>query len=534
VFQICNKKVLTQGSQKLRLEFCPPIDEPAFYSICSDHDLDNPESLNVCLSNLNFIKADALEADVSAFDASGTGGFTAKWGETSSESQSSNNGATSGSQEVDGITTGLSELGWYDASVEGQGMANANEGTKINKLKEMFPGFAEDKLSYRLRKCNQDLERAINELLNESFIVEDDSEERVEIPKGVDGFMGNEEHGRGRRGKGKRQGRLDDSTGSSSLTPETTEQIAPKNVWASTIDDVDFISARTNMGTRSIRSLYSANDRSLARTINALAVQEGSTFKSVETLDTLNQIKLAELSKDFPTLAPAQLYSLLVVSGNRISAAHELAGAMIAAPKPTSTGKLEVITKYAPLDLSSDVESGHSRSASPWDQISHAKAKNLALSKTATANTASVQASQAARGAKSNHLMGGAVAHYASVRDENVKAAKALSSIAADAHVSSQSTPTRLDLHGVSVADAVRITKQQVLVWWHNLGDAKYARGGGGPMREGYQVVTGVGRHSKHGTPKIGPAVYRMLVREGWKATVERGEILVTGKARRS
>ena len=51
-------------------------------------------------------------------------------------------------------------------------------------------------------------------------------------------------------------------------------------------------------------------------------------------------------------------------------------------------------------------------------------------------------------------------------------------------------------------------------------------------MRAGFKIVTGIGSHSKNHAPRIGPAVTKMLVREGWRVEVGHGELLVTGKAK--
>jgi hypothetical protein len=525
----------TEFLQKLRKDFCPPIDDTTFYAICNDHDLASQEALRACLCNLEFIKAAAIEADTTVFDASGTGGFSGKDTETSAESHSSQNGATSELQEIDSITTGLSDLAWDDPSVEGQSLDDADEEAKARWLNAMFPDINQDNISYRLRKCKGNLTRTIDELLNLSFIDKDESEGPPAIPRGIDGFVQANDHGGGRKGKGKRRMRLDDSSRSSSATSldaGTSKEL--KNVWASMADDVEFIIARTILPAHSIKSVYNAQDRSLSSTISALASEEGAKLICLDGLDSLKQVQLAELRNNFPTVAASQLYGLLVVSDNTIAAARELAAEMVSSPRRSSPGKLEIVKRYAPIDLSSDGEPDTFRSSVSWTPVNHLKAKDQATAKAAAASTAFAQAGKDYRRGKSDHLMGASAAYHAAVGHENAKAAKELSAHAAESLVRSQSTSTMLDLHGVSVADAVRIAKEQVASWWHSLGDTKYAGGAGGPAREGYRVVTGVGRHSRDGAPKIGPAVSRMLVREGWKVSVGQGEILVTSSARRS
>ena len=58
-----------------------------------------------------------------------------------------------------------------------------------------------------------------------------------------------------------------------------------------------------------------------------------------------------------------------------------------------------------------------------------------------------------------------------------------LSAAEADAFVSQQSTPTSLDLHGVTVADATRIAKQRTQSWWNSLGERQIREWSGAGRR---------------------------------------------------
>lgn len=126
--------------------------------------------------------------------------------------------------------------------------------------------------------------------------------------------------------------------------------------------------------------------------------------------------------------------------------------------------------------------------------------------------------------------MGGAAAYYSQVGQEHMRLAKQQSAAIADSHVAAQSSSTHIDLHGVSVADAVRIARTGTENWWEGLGDAKYYSGGNNASRIGFRIITGVGKHSKEGALRIGPAVSKMLMREGWKAEILAGEIIVRGR----
>lgn len=80
-----------------------------------------------------------------------------------------------------------------------------------------------------------------------------------------------------------------------------------------------------------------------------------------------------------------------------------------------------------------------------------------------------------------------------------------------------------IDLHGVTVHEALSIVREQVTKW--------YARPGPGASPPPFKIVTGVGRHSPHQIAVLRPAIAKMLDREGWRYEVDhqRGVITVRG-----
>lgn len=80
-----------------------------------------------------------------------------------------------------------------------------------------------------------------------------------------------------------------------------------------------------------------------------------------------------------------------------------------------------------------------------------------------------------------------------------------------------------IDLHGVTVHEALSIVREQVTRW--------YARPGPGMNPPPFKIVTGVGRHSPHQIAVLRPAIAKMLDREGWRYDVDhlRGVITVRG-----
>jgi hypothetical protein len=412
-----------------------------------------------------------------------------------------------------------------------------SHGQKEEYLKNMFTTMRPYDISFVLKKCKGILCQAIDELLNLASLEEETKQSQNGqslIPKSIDGFLSQENGGRGRKGKSKRQSRTTESSRASSVASVLSDVSSGRpNVWRNSAEDVDFIFSKTKLAQKSIRSAYHANAASLPATIRALAAESGATFSTLNELDPLMQLGFVELKHDFQYVPDSQLFGLLQLARNIPSAAHELAEVMISSPEPVQSVKVGGMAQYTLFTPTQDLDSDSPRSTSPWTKIDPSYTRAVAVSHGAAASVAYTKASAAFRRGKSDHLMNGAASYYADVGRERTKAAKASFAAAADAHVASQSTSRVLDLHGVGVADAVRIAQENVNIWWQSLGDARYAPGGSGPARDGYRIVTGVGRHSKDGAPRIGPAVSRMLVRKGWKVEIGQGEATVYGKARR-
>jgi hypothetical protein len=135
------------------------------------------------------------------------------------------------------------------------------------------------------------------------------------------------------------------------------------------------------------------------------------------------------------------------------------------------------------------------------------------------------------RKANSDNLLSGAAAYYSQLGRDAHASLLSASAAEADTLVESQSSPTRLDLHGVSVKDAVRIASVNVRRWWEGLGESRVRAGGGkNGVGEGYRIITGLGRHSEGRRARLGPAVCRKLVEEGWKVEVWSGSLTIMGR----
>ncbi|EXJ89258.1 hypothetical protein A1O3_02324 [Capronia epimyces CBS 606.96] len=516
--------------EKLRLAYCPPLDDALFYGIASDYDL--PRDREILTRVLDSLKTSAIEQEDAEFDPSGTGGsrlINDATGTTrSSPEETVSNGVTS-------ITTGLSDLRWQVSDNLGHDLEDSTSEQKTAWLQRLFPDIPERELTDVLGSHEGSLDKATDELLNLSFLRQEDEvfpAEETPVSKGIEAFA--EESQVNRKGRKKRKTRRHDASGASS-TRSVMQGPAPNpsNVWATMSDDVDYICSRTGVQPQIVRSVYHANGARLGPTIWALAKKEGTAYDSLTEVDLITELQIAEFQDEFEQVPKSQIYGLLILARHVPSAAYELLKTMTTSTESHSPGKLQVAAQYAPPNLKEN-EPLSSSTPSPWTTAKLGSSRVTAASYRLAAGQSFEQASAAYRRSKSDRLYGGVAAYHSEIGRERVRTAKALQAAEADSLVARQSSSTMLDLHGVSVQDAVRITATRVHEWWDSLGDAKYTTGGGGPLRAGFRIVTGVGSHSKNHAPKIGPAVSKMLIREGWKVEIGHGELIVKGKNRRS
>lgn len=529
------------------------MDPALFSAIVSDFDLANEAELSSARATLDALKQSALEQDSTLFDPSGNSSHDD--GRSYHDNSSSGVGH-SRSEETD--TTSLSG-GLHTLSLHKDLSGNSEDNyiteaekldtpTKIVLLKEMFPDAGEFSVSHTLKKCHGNYNRALEELLNHAFFKDGStgsSEEKI-ISTGIDAFSEGNVLRRGRKRKDKKHKQLLNSAEeprASSLPP------APKtSAWEKGLKDVEFISSRTNLSAKTVSSIYHQCGTSIPATLVALIesppASSGSTTPA-SAVESIIQVNAFELGKDFPFIPPSQLAGLIRLTHPSTAAAHELARALTT-PVRQANGGIEVIPRYAPVDTASDIDDGDSWKAASSKQRFHAATppsypdpayhRSLAQSHSLLADQSFSQASEAYRRGRSDHLMSAAAGYYSQVgRDHAAKRAEATAD-AADSLVASQSTAALTDLHGVTVKDAVRIARQRTEHWWRTSdrrvmgldGRVKKYDGAGDALT----IVTGVGRHSQGGVARIGPAVGRMLVQEGWHVAFGEGVLTVTGRRR--
>jgi len=410
-----------------------------------------------------------------------------------------------------------------------------------------------------LSSAQGDVDRAIDELLNRVFL---DGDEEGRKTKGVDAFDGElglnwggkkgKRRGQGRNGKGK-------GGGSASSVPDenSSSDNGAESRWAAMSREVDYLAGCLGLERGKVLSAYHCHSGSLGRTIVALLEEHGEGGSQDPThLDELHAL----VARFGATVETDHLDKLLPLCGENKTALFQLAEILsrnappkrhfLGASSPTPSSASTSTSTSSSSSSSSSSRSKTSRQATStvntdWTVIGTSprrlpmstRATNIPRSPTSpliyasayasARNEAFAKASAAHKKSKSDRLMSGAAAVYSEQGHEYNNKAREYSDIAAEALVNQNSSEDTLDLHGVTVKQAIKISRERTTQWWvrEGINRGRRRRGEG----KAFCVVTGSGRHSKDGKPRLLPAVSKMLIREGWDIQVQGGQILVWG-----
>lgn len=521
-------------------EYCPPLDPALIHALYSDY-CEQPDGIAALKAILDDFKQAAAAEQLTDFDPSGSSGTVAQDTSGSDDARSNVNSWASQTTETDGtgLSAELATLGFGQRSSSNSGSEDSWSGgyykdtdhfdtpTKEVLLAETFPSLRMQLVVYTLKKCGNDLSKATDELLNRVYLEDATSSPGEEsAPKGIDAFS--EEFNvssHGKRGKKKKKNAKKASYNVASEAYSTPAP--PLNRWSDVDRDVDFIASRTSIPTKVVNSLYHKNGASLAPAISAL-IQKDLVEHEKEEPHASHIQSAIDLIHDFPNVDMPRAIALIRLTDPSTANAHQLAKALTVHPSThqTSSNPQHIIPSYVPLALSESTDERTSLPALPPSARPHSTA-----SLTTTRSQAYTQASTAYRKGRSDPLMRAAAGYYSQLGRDASANLRAHREADADAFIAQQSTTTVLDLHGATVADATRIARQSTRAWWDALGEQRIPGGGRAGVGDGYRIVTGVGRHSEGGRGKLGPAVSRALIAEGWRVEIGHGEIRVSGRA---
>lgn len=173
------------------------------------------------------------------------------------------------------------------------------------------------------------------------------------------------------------------------------------------------------------------------------------------------------------------------------------------------------------------------KSTTEWQTVQSAKprktyselASDAAAARALTSQSFSA-ANAAYRRGKSDALFRPVAGVLAERAREQLDRSRVAQSASYEALVDENSSAGHIDLHGVPVADGVRMALERTQAWWAGLGEDRARRA----RDEGFTVVTGLGNHSSKGVSRLRQDVGAALKRAGWRVRTETGQFVVTGK----
>ncbi|KAI5785940.1 hypothetical protein EDC01DRAFT_196984 [Geopyxis carbonaria] len=440
--------------------------------------------------------------------------------------------------ETDPTTLSISSLRISDNDQdEGEGVG------KVAELAAMFPMFGRFTLKNILEKCGDSVERATDELLNRTYI----DEEEGGLVKGIDGFEDNFSRHHDRRKKKPKKGDLNVSRPRhhrSSSVPSHGNLNAKENtsMWDKMNQEIIFISNSLGISKSVVSSAYHSNGGSLPATVVSLlqthGQHESGNVESAEHYAQLSKL-LEEFGKD---VNPKYLDQLVRLCRDKEANIFIFADILRQYKPPGADFKNIELKNTSGGSMTASGRVAHSRHGQGIDEdwtvvgtslgsppstytqthINYAAASSMAGTYKNARNEAFQKAADSYRRSKSDRYMGGAAAFYSDLGRGYDMKTKEYDNLAAEQLVTENSDENRLDLHGVTVPQGIKIARERTTQWWVRSRPAENGRG-----IKPFVIVTGLGRHSKGGNSKLCPAVSKMLQRENWNVRVEEGQIVV-------
>ncbi|KAJ4377546.1 hypothetical protein N0V83_000371 [Neocucurbitaria cava] len=392
----------------LEQEYCPPIDPGLISAIYFDY-IGQENALGSARQLLDSLKATAAEEALTDFNPSGFSEAPDRDSPDKTSTDAESNADTWATQtattDTSNLSNDISALGFGERS--GTGSEASGEGgyfkdtehfdvpTKELLLAETFPSLSLVKIAYTLKKCGNDFSKTTDELLNHVYFedIRASPSEEGPIANGIDAFS--EDHhvpqrGRKGKGKGKKKKQLDYSIETAYTSGSEASTAPPTNRWLNTTRDVEFITSRTSVSTKTVSSLYHTKGASLSATILELVRNNIKAHAKEGEPDAALVQDALTLNADFTTIDLEHTLALIRLAIPSTPNARDLAKALTTEQPAGETGGkggggIKLDLRYAPINLSDPTSSEPLKlptlapSARPRDLASTARARSEAF-----------------------------------------------------------------------------------------------------------------------------------------------------------
>ncbi|RYP92877.1 hypothetical protein DL770_001048 [Monosporascus sp. CRB-9-2] len=531
------------------------LDEVTILSITGDYDLTNPQEFAAAREVLLTISKDVEAEEATGFTPSGLGandvvdinasnsgvgsdptanviesdiksnsGFTTTTESSQPLSLASGTSSKTSTQE----TPALLHINFFDG-------LSAEE--KEGQLCQMFKSLKPVDVKLALKKFKGDADLAIDELLNLQWL-----EETGQRVKGVDAFYVSDEEAPGKKKKAKKKKKVPKER--SCREPLSPGGTGRKNVADEKHDEnIAYVSERLQVPMPAVTSIYYRRNASLGATI--VEIIDNYIALGVQASDDEQRADVRELANKYSWVPREYISGILDICPTRQFALDltTLLGDYFEKPSYVKYGVSysTIASKPGPVTASSD-NAGTSKAqltskfTSPRSPTGGARKHTASISRSFGASSTELAAARdhsytsaasAFRKGKSNPLFRQAGAYYAERGREQASIYHQAVSMEAEYIVDQKSTRDMVDLHGVTVQDGVDIALDRVWRWWEGLGEDRAWR-----AKEGFTVVTGLGRHNPDGRSPLRINVFKALIADGWKVEVLTAAVLLAGHAR--
>ncbi|KAI1074174.1 hypothetical protein F5B20DRAFT_466433 [Whalleya microplaca] len=544
-------------TKQLTDEFRSLLDEAIILSICNDYDLTNPQEFAAARDVLLIISKDVEVEEATGFNPSGLGvNDLVDINPISQNDGVETAGAAEGDlKSTDGFTTTTESSGPRSlmsiassktSTQENPGLLHVSvfdglsDVEKEVQLGQMFTSLKLIDVKLALQKSKGDASLAIDELLNLQWL-----EQTGQRPKGVDGFyVSDNDVPNRRKKKGKKRKKVAKAPTPPAQDSSNTSEGLTNNDEIHT-DNIAFASDRLNLAVSEVTSIYRRRGDSLGATV--VEILDRYIALELQTSDPKLLLGVREQADKFPwipreyiqpafEMCPTREYALDVIhvladyfekpSYLKYDVSYSIVASDLE-PLSDTSEPTNALNPKPLLKTSANVRSpvlhvqrpvsGQPRSL----QAATVASANLAASR----NHSFISAASAFRKGRSDPLFRHAAAFYAERAREQAINHREASSIQAGYLVDKNSTSDTIDLHGVTVQDGVDIAVDRVWRWWDSLGEDRARK-----AKQGFTVVTGLGRHTSDGRSRLRSNVFKALVTDGWKVEVLTGSYLVTGR----
>ncbi|KAL7622285.1 hypothetical protein AAE478_007789 [Parahypoxylon ruwenzoriense] len=506
-------------SSKLIDELRSLLDEATILSISSDYDLSNPQEFAAARQVLLTISKDVEAEEATGFNPSGLGidavvDISPSNQDGGAEAPSA---TTSDVKSLSGLTTTTeSSIPLSITSAGSLKVSNfetpepfhvsifdgLSDSEKEYQLAQMFVSLKPIDIKLSLQKSKGDASLAIDELLNLQWL-----EQTGQRLKGVDGFYVSDDDSRNKKKKGSRKKKKAAKVSSSKVTlPKYTSREAVESEAA--------------------HGDLQSSDPHLLSDIQ----EETNKFPWIPRNYIKSAIEICPTQEDAVDVIRILAEYFEKPLYMKLDVPYSVAASDLDVVSANTSESINMSNLKQPLKPTTNMQSSALDSRQQiWGQPSNLEAATAASRRFATSRDHSFTSATAAfKKGKSNPLFRQAGAYYVERGREQAENYQQASKIEASYLVDQKSTENMIDLHGVTVLNGVEIALERVRQWWESLGEERSRK-----AKQGFTVVTGLGRHSPDGKSPLRTNVFKALVSDGWKVEVLTGSYLITGRRER-